>query len=303
VLAYGYVIKKGENMNAIDTLKLDHRVVDALFEKAMSMQPSKRGPVYKKISNELAAHAHIEEKIFYPRLLKDGNKELKKIVLEGIEEHSQIHMFHDQLDTMKPAEEKFEPKFKVLKEDIRHHVKEEENEMFDLVESQFSSEALERLGEEMEAERMRFQKAKGIPKRTAADNALGQGMLTRFVDAVTGLFTDTQGKKSMRAARGGNGRAASSSKKGSPGKKASGNAAPRSGSKAKSSASTSSGGRSSAKASRSNNPAKTAKTGSRKTATYPRNSPGGNGGSTTRKSATSSARSKTASGSRRSATK
>ncbi len=149
-------------MNAIDTLKLDHRVVDALFTQAMSMSPSKRGPVYKKISNELAAHAHIEEAIFYPRLLKEGDKELKKIVLEGIEEHSQIHMFHDQLDTMKPAEERFEPKLTVLQEDIRHHVKEEENEMFDLVESQFSSEALERLGEEMEAERARFQKEKAF---------------------------------------------------------------------------------------------------------------------------------------------
>ena len=175
-------------MNAIETLKLDHRVVDALFQQAMSMQPSKRGPVYKKISNELAAHAHIEEAIFYPRLLKEGNKDLKKIVLEGIEEHSQIHMFHDQLDTMKPAEEKFEPKLTVLQEDIRHHVKEEENEMFDLVESQFSSEALEKLGDKMEAERVRFQKAKGIPKRTPADNKLGQGMLTRMIDAVTGLF-------------------------------------------------------------------------------------------------------------------
>jgi hemerythrin-like domain-containing protein len=160
-------------MNAIDQLKLDHRVVDALFQKAMSESGAKRGATYKKISNELATHAHIEEKIFYPRLLREGNKDLKKIVLEGIEEHSQIHMFHDQLDAMKPSDEKFEPKLKVLKEDIRHHVKEEENEMFDLVESQFSSEQLEKLGDEMEAEKTRFQKAKGIPKRTAADNALG----------------------------------------------------------------------------------------------------------------------------------
>jgi hemerythrin-like domain-containing protein len=142
-------------MNAIELLKLDHRVVDALFQKAMSMDPSKRGPVYKKISNELAAHAHIEEAIFYPRLIKEGDKELKKIVLEGIEEHAQIHMFHDQLDTMKPAEEKFEPKLTVLQEDIRHHVKEEENEMFGMVEDQFSADSLERLGEELEAERKR----------------------------------------------------------------------------------------------------------------------------------------------------
>ena len=199
-------------MNAIETLKLDHRVVDALFQQAMSMQPSKRGPVYKKISNELAAHAHIEEAIFYPRLLKEGNKDLKKIVLEGIEEHSQIHMFHDQLDTMKPAEEKFEPKLTVLQEDIRHHVKEEENEMFDLVESQFSSEALEKLGEEMEAERARFQKAKGIPKRTPADNKLGQGMLTRMIDAVTGLFTPSDDGQRSGGKRSGS-KSSSASKK------------------------------------------------------------------------------------------
>lgn len=184
---------KGENMNAINLLKLDHRVVDALFQKAMALQPSKRGPVYKKISNELAAHAHIEEAIFYPRLMREGDAELKKIVLEGIEEHSQIHMFHDQLDKMKSTEERFEPKLTVLQEDIRHHVKEEENEMFDMVESQFSSEALDQLGKELEVERKRFQKAKGIPARTSADKALGQGMLSRLVDAVTGLFTDEKG--------------------------------------------------------------------------------------------------------------
>jgi hypothetical protein len=197
-------------MNAIDTLKLDHRVVDALFMQAMSLQPSKRGSVYKKISNELAAHAHIEEAIFYPRLLKEGNKELKKIVLEGIEEHSQIHMFHDQLDTMKPAEERFEPKLTVLQEDIRHHVKEEENEMFDMVESQFSTEALEKLGEELEAERTRFQKERGIPKRTSADNALGQGMLTRMIDAVTGLFAPAEGDASSGAKGSGSSKSSSS---------------------------------------------------------------------------------------------
>jgi hemerythrin superfamily protein len=204
-------------MNAIDMLKLDHRVVDALFQQAMEMQPSKRGPVYKKISNELAAHAHIEETVLYPRLLKEGNKDLKKIVLEGIEEHAQIHMFHDQLDTMKPAEEKFEPKLTVLQEDIRHHVKEEENEMFDLVESQFSSEALERLGEEMEAERTRFQKANGIPKRTAAENTLGQGMLTRMFDAVTGLFKPSSDDTPSRKTRSNGKKAASTSGRSNPG--------------------------------------------------------------------------------------
>jgi hypothetical protein len=200
-------------MNAIDLLKVDHRVVDALFTQAESMQPSKRGPVYKKISNELAAHAHVEETIFYPALKKKGNQDLVKIVLEGIEEHGQIHMFHDQLDTMQPSEERFEPKLTVLHEDIRHHVKEEEGEMFNLAEDQFSSEELEQLGEQMQAEKLRFQKEKGIPKRTAKDEELGQSMMARMVNAVTGMFSSGEGEEdeqgSGRSSSGGKAKASS----------------------------------------------------------------------------------------------
>ncbi len=293
-------------MNAIDNLKLDHRVVDALFQQAMSMQPSRRGPVYKKISNELAAHAHIEEKIFYPRLLKEGNKDLKKIVLEGIEEHSQIHMFHNQLDKMKPAEEKFEPKLTVLQEDIRHHVKEEENEMFDLVESQFSAEALEKLGDEMEAERKKFQKQKGIPKRNAADEALGKGMLSRFVDAVTGMFTGEQGKprSTGSAKRTGNGRSSKTSTRSSSAKKASNNGTAKTRPSAKSSAGSSSAGKTSnGTTKRSATATSKSKMGAGKTASAGNRSTGRSGTSTRSKKTTTSSRSKSAAGSRSSAAK
>ncbi len=293
-------------MNAIEILKLDHRVVDALFQQAMDMQPSRRGPVYKKISNELAAHAHIEEAIFYPRLLKEGDKDLKKIVLEGIEEHTQIHMFHDQLDTMKPAEERFEPKLTVLQEDIRHHVKEEENEMFDMVEKQFSSDALERMGEEMEAERKKFQKQKGIPARSAADEALGKGMLSRFVDAVTGMFTSEQNesRSSGSAKRAENGRSAKTSTRSSSAKKASNNGSSQTKSSGKSSASTSSTGKtSSGKTKRSATATSQSKTGVSKSASAGNRSTGRSGTSTRSKKATTSSRSKTAAGSRSSAAK
>lgn len=149
-------------MNAVDLLKQDHRTVESLFKEAENVTPAKQGPIFKKIKGELDTHAHIEEKIFYPKLKKEGNKELVDIVLEGFEEHSQIKKFLREIAAITPNNEAFEAKLKVLMEDTRHHVKEEENEMFPLVEDQFTSEALEKLGARMEAEKKKYQTANRI---------------------------------------------------------------------------------------------------------------------------------------------
>src|SRR5947209_2600450 len=131
-------------MNVIDLLKTDHRVVDALFREVESTPESKHKALFKTIKGELEAHAHVEETIFYPRLKKDGDQELNDITDEGIEEHHQMHMFLDEMSGI--SGDTFEAKFKVLIEDVRHHVMEEEGEMFPLVEDQFDKTKLELLG-------------------------------------------------------------------------------------------------------------------------------------------------------------
>lgn len=113
---------------------------------------------YKKIQFELDAHAYIEETIFYPYLLEHGDEELQKIVREGIEEHRQVKLFLAELDELSGDNERFKAKLKVLMEDVEHHVEEEEDEMFPLVENQISRETLEKLGVQMEKEKARFQK-------------------------------------------------------------------------------------------------------------------------------------------------
>ena len=68
-------------------------------------------------------------------------------------------MFLKELAALSDASEKFEPKLKVLIEDVEHHVEEEESEMFPLVEAQFDADVLDELGSEMEAEKKAFQKS------------------------------------------------------------------------------------------------------------------------------------------------
>jgi hemerythrin-like domain-containing protein len=100
---------------------------------------------------------HIEEKIFYPRLKKEAA--LKDITLEGIEEHHQSKMFIKEIPRLPEKNERFEPKLKVLMEDIRHHVKEEEREMFPKAQTILSIPEMDELGAEMEAEKKKFKKA------------------------------------------------------------------------------------------------------------------------------------------------
>ena len=146
-------------MNAIELLKQDHKTVDKLFQKVEATEESEHTALFEQIKFELEVHTHIEETVFYPKLKEEGDEELKKITLEGIEEHHQAKVFLRELSSLAEDSEKFEPKLKVLMEDIKHHVQEEEGEMFPMIEEQFDASVLEELGKQLEAEKQKFKKS------------------------------------------------------------------------------------------------------------------------------------------------
>lgn len=181
-------------MNAIDLLKRDHEVVADLFEKVRNTPESKHSAIFTKIKAELDVHAHIEETVFYPKLKKDGTKKLADITSEGIEEHHQVKMFLKELDGVRRRRDIFEAKLKVLIEDVEHHVDEEEDEMFPLVEDQFSDAALEKMGTALENKKQKFiaanpDIAKSLVKRRISldPGALG-AIYDKAVSAVQGVF-------------------------------------------------------------------------------------------------------------------
>jgi len=147
-------------MNAIELLKDDHDKVSRLFQKVKATEEGEEHKeLFKKIKAELDVHTHIEEKIFYPRLREE--EELEDITLEGIEEHHQAKMFLRELASLSEDSEKFEPKLKVLMEDITHHVQEEEGKMFPDVQKIINESELEELGKRMEEEKQNFKKSQG----------------------------------------------------------------------------------------------------------------------------------------------
>ena len=140
-------------MDAITLLKNDHEKVEAVFAKyeATSSRAQKtRRKLVDQIIKELSVHAAIEEEIFYPsvrRSVEDADDE----VLEGIAEHHIVKWTLSELQTADPSDEMFHPRVTVLIEMVRHHVEEEEGEMFPSVEAAMSSDDLDDLGQELES--------------------------------------------------------------------------------------------------------------------------------------------------------
>ena len=153
-----------DSPNAVDLLKTDHDTVETLFEKVKANEDGNNAATFRKIKEELDVHAHIEEMIFYPHLLDNGDKELKKIVREGIEEHAQVKDLLAELPELSGDSPTFKAKLKVLMENIEHHVKEEEDEMFPMVEDQIPEDTLQRLGSLMQGEKIKVKKMGGPPE-------------------------------------------------------------------------------------------------------------------------------------------
>jgi len=139
-------------MNAIPLLKKDHATVKELFtqfEKAGDRAYQKKQAIFEKIHRELEAHAAVEEVLFYPVVKQIRSEELKDLVREATEEHKVVKTLLAEIAAMSVQEEQYDAKVTVLKENVEHHVKEEESEMFPATTKHLSKDRLEMLGAEM----------------------------------------------------------------------------------------------------------------------------------------------------------
>lgn len=137
-------------MNAIELLKQQHREVEELFEKFESAgdgATKTKEKLCAEISQKLAMHAEIEEKIFYPESKQENTEE---ILRESVEEHLSMKRVLADLLESEAADEQFDAKMKVLQEQVEHHVEEEEKELFPKVRKACSKEELEDMGLRME---------------------------------------------------------------------------------------------------------------------------------------------------------
>ena len=132
--------------DAIALLKADHKAVSGLFaDYETARSTANKKAIVAEICTALSVHAQIEEEIFYPDV-KAAMKD-KLLVPEATVEHAGVKGLVAQLEGAEPDGEMYEAKVKVLSEYVKHHVKEEQTEMFPKVKE--SSLDLDELGARM----------------------------------------------------------------------------------------------------------------------------------------------------------
>ncbi len=115
--------------DAIALLRADHKRVGALFaDYDKTRTVAKKKQLVTQICTELSVHAQVEEEIFYPEVKRALND--KELVPEATVEHATLKTLIAQVEGVEPDEEMFDARIKVMSEYVKHHVKEEQNEMF-----------------------------------------------------------------------------------------------------------------------------------------------------------------------------
>jgi hemerythrin superfamily protein len=180
-------------MDAISMLKNDHKSVEDLFtrfEKAGDRAYVEKREIVDRIIEALSVHAAIEEQLFYP-VIRATVPDTDDIALESLEEHHIVKWVLSELETMTPEDERFDAKVTVLIENVRHHVKEEEEELFPKVRDELGRNALGDLGDAMAAAR---KAAPTRPHPRSPDTPPGNlvvgtvvGVADRMGDMVSGL--------------------------------------------------------------------------------------------------------------------
>jgi hemerythrin-like domain-containing protein len=139
--------------DGIALLKEDHRAVKKLFKDffaAGERAHATRRRIADKIITELSLHSGIEETILYPRA-RAALPEADRDVLEALEEHHVVKMTCAELEKMHPADERFAAKMQVMMENVKHHIGEEESDLFPMLRRAFGRAELIAMGEDMRA--------------------------------------------------------------------------------------------------------------------------------------------------------
>jgi hemerythrin-like domain-containing protein len=148
---------------AIELLEADHRKVEALFDQYEDEKESDeetRRTLAQRICGELRVHAQVEEELFYPWLRENLEEDSMELVEEAQVEHNSAKDLIAQIEGGISIDETFNAKVKVLGEYVKHHVEEEESEIFEEVADR--REELDELGQEMAARKSELMQEMGL---------------------------------------------------------------------------------------------------------------------------------------------
>ena len=145
-------------MDPFELLEDDHKKVKKLLgelddstEKAVKT----RQELFARIKQEMLVHEALEEEILYPTL-KEHDK-TKEVSLEGYEEHHVVNEIMAELEEVPVDDDRWAAKFAVMKENVEHHIEEEEDEMFVKARQVLDKAQISELGDKMERRKKELQ--------------------------------------------------------------------------------------------------------------------------------------------------
>src|SRR5262245_15543087 len=139
--------------DAIEMLQEDHRKVKKLFEEFEHAQEDQvKERIVETTVQELEIHAALEEEIFYPAAEEQTGE--KESIDEAREEHHVVKLLIGELKKMSADDERYDAKYTVLAENVKHHIEEEESELFPKLEGKLDAEEL---GAQMETRKKQLQ--------------------------------------------------------------------------------------------------------------------------------------------------
>lgn len=191
-------MQSNEANDAIDLLKKDHETVEDLFDQFEDAKESQNddemASLVASICSALTVHAQIEEELFYPAIRK--LPEAGDMVDEAAVEHQSIKDLVTQLESMRPGDDLFEAKVKVLSEYVKHHVKEEEGEIFP--EAKDSDIDLEALGRKLAQRKSELSGETGMQAPAARKASTSTKRHARASSRAKTSHRRTVGKKKSR---------------------------------------------------------------------------------------------------------
>jgi hypothetical protein len=137
-------------MDALELLTQQHKEAMALFDQIENTEdPKKARPIFNQLKAALQMHEDLEERALYPRMKED--KEFEEDTLEAYQEHHVMDLLLREISELTESSEQFHPKCKVLKENVKHHAEEEEEQkLFPDLRKKWNAAKLAQVGLEME---------------------------------------------------------------------------------------------------------------------------------------------------------
>jgi hemerythrin-like domain-containing protein len=143
-------------MDVLRFLTDEHDEAKAVFKKLDKAEGAAATKLWNQLKSMLSAHEDLEETFFYPPLKKEAAA--KELILEAYQEHHVMDVLIEEISALKPSDEAWAPKIKVLQENTEHHIEEEEGELFPKVRKIWDAARREQVGRQMQEVKVKRQK-------------------------------------------------------------------------------------------------------------------------------------------------